>query len=166
MNANKFDGIPSIDETGAGFRYAACTCRGCIPKGRTAFATAAQLAHTPAPMPVVEFRLPGTCRSSSARNCPAADQDDSAGYVLRGVVGLSWGERERDGHRASAATIRPLVVHPARERPLAWGPSGWTLTMVLSIDTASSLIRTMRSRCRCSNTLSSTPFLDQRFIRV
>ena len=38
-------------------------------------------------------------------------------------------------------------------------PSGCTLTIVLSIETASSLTRTICSRCRCSNTLSSTPFL-------
>ena len=38
--------------------------------------------------------------------------------------------------------------------------------MVLSIDIASSLMRTICSRCRCSNTWSSTPFFDQRFIRV
>ncbi len=31
---------------------------------------------------------------------------------------------------------------------------------------ASSLMRTICSRCRCSNTRSSTPFFDQRFIRV
>ena len=45
-------------------------------------------------------------------------------------------------------------------------PSGCTLTMVLSIETASSLMRTICSRCRYSNTLSSTPFFDHRFIRV
>ena len=38
--------------------------------------------------------------------------------------------------------------------------------MVLSIETASSLMRTICSRCRYSNTLSSTPFFDHRFIRV
>ena len=40
------------------------------------------------------------------------------------------------------------------------------MTMVLSIETASSLMRTICSRCRYSNTLSSTPFFDHRFIRV
>ena len=45
-------------------------------------------------------------------------------------------------------------------------PSGWTLTMVLSSDTASSLMRMILSRCNCSKARSSTPFLDQRFIRV
>ena len=45
-------------------------------------------------------------------------------------------------------------------------PSGCTLTMVLSIETTSSLMRTICSRCRYSNTLSSTPFFDHRFIRV
>ena len=45
-------------------------------------------------------------------------------------------------------------------------PSGCTLTMVLSIETASSLMRTIRSLCRYSNTLSNTPFFDHRFIRV
>ena len=45
-------------------------------------------------------------------------------------------------------------------------PSGCTLTMVLSIETASSLMRTICSRWRYSNTLSSTPFFDHRFIRV
>ena len=38
--------------------------------------------------------------------------------------------------------------------------------MVLSIETASSLMRTICSRWRYSNTLSSTPFFDHRFIRV
>ena len=38
--------------------------------------------------------------------------------------------------------------------------------MVLSSDTASNLMRINWARCRCSKTRSSTPFLDQRFMRV
>ena len=45
-------------------------------------------------------------------------------------------------------------------------PLGWTLTTVLLIDKTSSLMRRIRSRCRCSKTRSRTPFFDQRFIRV
>ena len=45
-------------------------------------------------------------------------------------------------------------------------PSGCTLTMVESSLTASIRMRTICSRCNCSNTRSSTPFLDQRFMRV
>ena len=41
-----------------------------------------------------------------------------------------------------------------------------TFAMVPSSPIASTLARMIRSRCRCSNTRSSTPFLDQRFIRV
>jgi len=45
-------------------------------------------------------------------------------------------------------------------------PSGCTLTLVLSSPAASSFTRTIRSRRRCSNTLSRTPFFDHRLIRV
>ncbi len=38
--------------------------------------------------------------------------------------------------------------------------------MVLSIDTASILMRTICSLCNSSKTWSNTPFFDQRFIRV
>ena len=90
------------------------------------------------------------------------------------VVGLSGGKREGD----SRSSIRGN--HMNFGGPAAAGfadglravffsapvPSGWTLTMVLSIDTASILMRTICSLCRCSKTWSSTPFFDQRFIRV
>jgi hypothetical protein len=38
--------------------------------------------------------------------------------------------------------------------------------MVLSSETASILMRTICERCSRSNTRSSTPLLDQRFMRV
>ena len=73
---------------------------------------------------------------------------------FRGVVGLSRRERERD----SGSSIRGN--HMNLGGPTAAGsadglgafffsapvPSGWTLTMVLSIDIASSLMRTICSR--------------------
>ena len=93
---------------------------------------------------------------------------------FRRIMGLPWGERERYG----SSSIRGNPYEPWWSNPLGtfrWTgvrflrapvPSGWTLTMVLSRATASSLTRTICSRCRCSNTRSSTPFLDQRFILV
>ena len=68
--------------------------------------------------------------------------------------GASWacpGESEKVmAVRASAATIRTLMVQPPRDRPIDWGhffnapvPSGCTSTMVLSSNTASSLMRTI-----------------------
>ena len=93
---------------------------------------------------------------------------------FRGVVGLSRREREGDG-RSSIRGNHMNLGGPTAAR-LADGlgtvffsapvPSGWTLTLVLSIDTASSLMRTICSRCNCSKTPSRTPFFDQRFIRV
>ena len=93
--------------------------------------------------------------------------------------GASWawpGEREKV---MAVASIRGNHMNlggpqPPRDLPMDCGPfffnapvpSGCTLTMVLSIETASSLMRTICSRCRYSNTLSSTPFFDHRFIRV
>ncbi len=91
-----------------------------------------------------------------------------------GVVGLSRGEREGDG-RSSIRGNHMNLGGPASSG-FADGlgavffsapvPSGWTLTMVLSIDTASILMRTICSLWSCSKTWSSTPFFDQRFIRV
>ncbi len=91
--------------------------------------------------------------------------------------GASWawrGKRERYG-RSSIRGNHMNLGGPAAAG-LADGlravffrapvPSGCTLTAVLSIDNASSLMRTIRSRCKCSNTRSSTPFFGQRFIRV
>ena len=45
-------------------------------------------------------------------------------------------------------------------------PSGWTLTQVLSRHTASSLMRRRRSCCRRSKTLSKTPDLYHRLMRM
>ncbi len=91
-----------------------------------------------------------------------------------GVVGLSRGEREGDS-RSSIRGNHMNLGGPA-STGFADGlgavffrapvPSGWTLTMVLSIDTASILMRTICSLCNSSKTWSSTPFFDQRFIRV
>ena len=93
---------------------------------------------------------------------------------FRGVVGLPRRERERDGGSSIRGNHMNLGGPAAAGSADGLGtvffsapvPSGWTLTMVLSIDIASSLMRTICSRCRCSNTWSSTPFFDQRFIRV
>ena len=94
--------------------------------------------------------------------------------ALRCVVGLSRGKGEGHG-RSSICGNHMNLGGPAATRlsdglwPVFFNapvPSGCTLTIVLSIETASSLTRTICSRCRCSNTLSSTPFLAQRFMRV
>ena len=96
---------------------------------------------------------------------------------FRRVVGLSG----REGERYGCSSIRGN--HMNLGGPTATGladglgsvffnapvPSGCTLTMVLSMETAetaSSLIRTICSRCRYSNTRSRVPFFDHRFIRV
>ncbi len=92
----------------------------------------------------------------------------------RGVVGVPG--RARAGERR--AIVRGTPMH--RGGPPASGaaeglrtgcvrapvPAGGTLTMVLSSDRTSRVIRTICSRCRCAKTRSSTPFFDQRFIRV
>ena len=91
--------------------------------------------------------------------------------------GASWAcPGEREGHgRSSICGNHMNLGSPSAPRlsDRLWSvffnapvPSGCTLTMVLSIETALSLTRTICSRCRCSNTLSRTPFLAQRFIRV
>ena len=103
--------------------------------------------------------LTGTGSGPATQGVPAA----SAPPVRRGPV------RER-GERYGCSSIRGN--HMNLGGPTASGladglgsvffnapvPSGWTLTVVLSIETASSLIRTICSRCRNSNTRSSTPF--------
>lgn len=45
-------------------------------------------------------------------------------------------------------------------------PSGWTLTLVESSETASILMRTIWDFCNWVNIRSSTPALAQRFTRV
>ncbi len=45
-------------------------------------------------------------------------------------------------------------------------PSGWTLMLVESSETASILMRTTCAHCNCSNMRSRTPALVQRFMRV
>ena len=91
------------------------------------------------------------------------------------VVGLSRGEREGDGRSSIRGNHMNLGGPTAAGSADGLGtvfffsapvPSGWTWTMVLSSDTASSLTRTICSRCKCSKTRSSTPFFDQRFMRV
>ena len=93
---------------------------------------------------------------------------------FRCVMGLTRGKGE--GHRCSSIRGNHMNLGGPPAPGLADGlrsvffnapvPSGCTLTMVLSIETASSLTRTICSRCRYSNTLSSTPLLAQRFMRV
>ena len=93
---------------------------------------------------------------------------------LRRIVGLA--RREGKGYGCSSIRGNHMNLGGPAAPGLADGlrsvffnapvPSGCTLTMVLSIETASSLMRTICSRCRYSNTLSSTPFFDHRFIRV
>ena len=92
--------------------------------------------------------------------------------AFRAIAGLPW--RERDGGssiRGNNTTVGSPTAAGAADglgTVLANSavPSAWTLTMVLSIDAASSLIRTSCSRCRYANTRSSTPFFDQRFMAV
>src|SRR5258708_37440924 len=45
-------------------------------------------------------------------------------------------------------------------------PSGCTLIELESKDTASRLIRTIRSTCNCAHSLSRSPLLDHRLIRI
>ncbi len=91
---------------------------------------------------------------------------------FRSVVGLSGGKREDDGR--SSIRGNPVNLGGPAAAGLADGlgavfssapvPSGCTLTMVPSIDTASTLMRTICSLC--PKTRSGTPFFDQRFTRV
>ena len=76
--------------------------------------------------------------------------------------------------RGNPVTLCTLVLHPPRDLPLdgesvslsADVPSGCALTMLLSIETALIGRRAICSGCSGSQPRSSTPFWDQRFIRV
>ncbi len=117
-----------------------------------------------------------TCRFSCGLSARRADRPQTTEQLapLRCVVSLSGGERE--DHCCSSICGNHMNLGGPSTPGLADGlrsvffnapvPSGCTLTIVLSSEIASSLIRTICSRCRCSNTLSSTLFLDQRFMRV
>ena len=90
------------------------------------------------------------------------------------IMGLS--ERQRQRHRR--ARLRGTQMNLGGPSPTGLANrlrpgffrapilSGWTCTIVLSSDTASSLIRTSRYFWRCSNIRLRIPFFDQRFIRV
>ncbi len=100
----------------------------------------------------------------------AAEQPPSVGSI----VGLAGRQRKRHRRSSIRGNHMNLGGPPTPGLPNRLGspffrapvPSGCTFTMVLSIHTASSRIRTICSRCNCSNTRSNTPFFDQRFIRV
>ena len=70
----------------------------------------------------------------------------------------------------SGMDLSRFVIH----RALDWDPlppecqSAFNIDPpgFVSIDTASSLRRTICCRCSCSNTRSSTPLFDQRFMRM
>ncbi len=94
--------------------------------------------------------------------------------ALRGVVRLAGRERKRY-RRSSIRGNQMNLGGPStagfadRLRTVFFNapvPSGCTFTMVESIETASTRMRTSCSRWSFSKTASSTPFLDQRFIRV
>ena len=103
-------------------------------------------------------------RSNTAQKCAA----------LHRVGSFSRGEREGSG-RASLRGNQMNLGAPSTARVAdrlgsvlfnAPVPSGWTLTMVESSDTASSLLRTTCSGCHFSKRRSSTPLFAQRFMRV
>ena len=91
-----------------------------------------------------------------------------------GVGGLTV--RERKGYGRSSIRGNQMNLGGPSATGLADGlrsvffnapvPSGCTLTMVESRETASILMRTICSRCNFSKMLSSTPLLAQRFMRV
>ena len=112
----------------------------------------------------------------SAAPVPAADaaQVLQQGSADRRVVRLAGREAEGDG-RSSICGNHMNLGGPAAARTSdglgavffkAPVPSGWTLTIVLSSDTASILMRTICASCKRSNSRSSTPLFDQRFMRV
>ena len=84
-----------------------------------------------------------------------------------GVVSLT--RREREGDCGSSICGNHMNLGVPSSSGLAdrlWSvffrapvPSGWTLMLVLSSDTASSLMRTIWERCNCSKTRSRTPRL-------
>lgn len=87
---------------------------------------------------------------------------------------LAWRQREGHGcarvHREEVDLGIPAAMGLADSlRAVFLGapvPSGWTLTLVLSNDTASILIITTCARCNCSKARSDTPDLAQRLMRV
>ena len=93
---------------------------------------------------------------------------------VRGAVSLSRREPERDACSSIRGKHVNLGCTAAAEPPdelgavvpAAPGPSVCTSILVPSIETALSLMRTFGFRWRWSKTRSSTPFFDQRFIRV
>ena len=93
---------------------------------------------------------------------------------LRGIVRVAGREREGHGGPIIRGSQMKLGVPPAPGLADALGavffsapvPSGCTLMLVLSRLRTSTRMRIIRSRCRCSNTRSRTPFLDHRLMRV
>ena len=91
-----------------------------------------------------------------------------------GIVRLARRERERYGRARVRRDEMDLGVPTATGladslRTVFFGapvPSGCTLTLVESSDTASSLICTICARCSCSKARSRTPDLAQRLMRV
>lgn len=105
----------------------------------------------------------------SARCANALDQFTAFGRVLR----LTWPQREGYGRARvrgkevdvgvpSATGIADSLRTVLCRAPV---PSRCNLTLVLSKDTASILVRTTAARCSCSKALSSTPDLAQRLMR-
>ncbi len=117
--------------------------------------------------------LVGAIHEQGDRPCrPAQLAQQLAAF--RRIVRLPWRQGERQGgfgvrgnqmNRGgpSAARLADGLRAVFFNAP---APSGWTLTEVLSSDTASILIRTIRTCCKRPKTRSSTPAFDHRFMRV
>src|SRR5690606_21349855 len=94
--------------------------------------------------------------------------------AFRRVVRLTRREAERHGRSSIRGNHMILGVPSASGLSDGlWAvffsapvPSGWTLMLVESSETASILMRTTCARCNSSNMRSRTPALVQRFIRV
>ncbi len=115
--------------------------------------------------------------------CPAHDQECSGRWLrqsiqelspVRGALHMVGRERQcndrlgiRGNHMKSGVPAAPGLADGSRFFSFRVpSPSGWALMLVLSRPNASILIRMIRSRCSCSNTRSSTPCSDHRFIRM
>src|ERR1035437_398096 len=138
--------VGSLSDVGRGarLRFASCIVGGHIPKDRADWTWAELLESCPGRAQVVWFHCLHRRDPSTWAGLPASDLALSATAVLE----------ERHAHGLWTVFFRAPV------------PSGCTLTEVESRQKASILMRTICSCCNFSKTLSRTPALDQRFMRV